>query len=357
LRNLIRNIKSLLKPEAESDDDGLQIINGQIVDTSVKKEIQPPKKQKSSITFSGSGGWAKGQEPEYLKPKLAAKKPPEQEDFSQPQEEKDEQPKAIKARKGRSKDIKHFWTHLEALGRSKLTISTYEGELRWWTKIAKENNTKVYNLKLQQIEKAISVVDINTRKKKISFLKTLAKWHLRDSQPSLSIECAKVQLGKGKARIPKAKTTAEFEKARAQAKKFCSEGDRRGIWMGLMLLSGLRIGEIKTVSATPEYVQVIGKGDKERRIPCPPWLLEAIKNHKADGDRGYRAKRQIVDRALRKLGYEKLHSLRHTYATELLRRGYSLNQIQKLLGHASIATTQIYAKTEIPEGVNDALDK
>lgn len=42
-----------------------------------------------------------------------------------------------------------------------------------------------------------------------------------------------------------------------------------------------------------------------------------------------------------------IHKLRHAYATMLLRRGLSLDKIQKLLGHASVQTTQIYCATEI----------
>ena len=72
---------------------------------------------------------------------------------------------------------------------------------------------------------------------------------------------------------------------------------------------------------------------------------------------GYARKRESIDKGLRKMGYSHCHSLRHTYATILLKRGLSLDAIQKLLGHANIATTQIYAKTQLPAGINDLLEK
>jgi len=59
----------------------------------------------------------------------------------------------------------------------------------------------------------------------------------------------------------------------------------------------------------------------------------------------------------RKLGYKHLHSLRHTYATILLHREVKLEEIQKLLGHSSISTTQIYAKTKINKDISGILEK
>ena len=187
-------------------------------------------------------------------------------------------------------------------------------------------------------------------------MKQLAKWYLRDGYPSLHLELQKLIMGRGKARIPHAKSEEEYIKAREEAKGLCKEGDRRGIWLGLKLVCGLRISEIQTAVPGKDWVQVRGKGGKERRIPCPPWLISAMVKSPGLSRGGYMKKRQIIDRELRKIGYPHAHSLRHTYATILLHRGLSLDEIQKLLGHASISTTQIYAKTKLPEGVNELLE-
>lgn len=65
----------------------------------------------------------------------------------------------------------------------------------------------------------------------------------------------------------------------------------------------------------------------------------------------------MIDRSLRRMGYKHLHSLRHTYATVLHQRGLPIEKVSKLLGHADISTTQIYAQTKIDNEVIDLLER
>lgn len=60
----------------------------------------------------------------------------------------------------------------------------------------------IYNLKLEEIEKAIAGRDINTVRRLLSSARQLGKWYLRDGFPALNIELQKVMTGKGKVRIP-----------------------------------------------------------------------------------------------------------------------------------------------------------
>ena len=275
------------------------------------------------------------------------------------QEEKNEIFTELKenTKKGRVRDIEGFFISLQSAGRSKITIQGYRYDLKWWEKISEQKNTSIYNLKFKVIEEVILEMDINTKKRKVSALKQLGKWYLREGYPNLNIETQKIIVGRGKIRLPKAKSQEEFKEIKEHGKKLLEEGKREGIWILLMVTCGCRIGELETVVPGDGSITVIGKGDKERMIPCPDYLLKALKTFQADGRGGYKRKRRVVDRALRSIGYSHLHTLRHTYATVLHNRGLNLEEVSKLLGHCDISTTQIYAKTKINEGVTKILEE
>jgi len=127
-------------------------------------------------------------------------------------------------------------------------------------------------------------------------------------------------------------------------------------------LCGLDLGDIDYQRNT---IRVIGKGDKERTIPLGNPAMKALadwlKNGRAEisrsgsanavflGARGgridQRTVRTVVYEALSALeGVERMgpHALRHSAATHLLEGGADLRTVQEILGHASLATTQIY---------------
>jgi len=263
----------------------------------------------------------------------------------------------LRKKKGKPQKFdEKFFTALQAAGRSKQTVAGYASDLRFWKREAQKREKSVYALTVGDIERAIMSRDSNTAKRQIAALKALASWYLRDDYPTLHIELQKLLPLKQKVRLPKAKDEKEFVRIKAHAKQLAKEGDRRGIWLGLMLCCGLRISEIQMAVPGADWVQVRGKGNKERRIPCPPWLVTAMVRTGGHNQGGYAKTKQIVDRKLRQIGYTHFHSLRHTYATTLLHRKVSLDVIQKLLGHSTISTTQIYANTELPEGINEVLE-
>jgi integrase/recombinase XerD len=138
--------------------------------------------------------------------------------------------------------------------------------------------------------------------------------------------------------------------------------------VSVAIFTGLRIAELRNLKIEDiDYDQyqikvVQGKGSKDRFVPAKNNLLIQIKdyvgdrksgflfvksNHTPFSVRGLQKKIEkifIVCRFVKKLS---AHSLRHTYASLLRRNGMQLQDIQILLGHSTIKTTEIYAHIEI----------
>ena len=136
--------------------------------------------------------------------------------------------------------------------------------------------------------------------------------------------------------------------------------------MRLSELQGLNRADLDLVS---QQVKVLGKGRKQRIIPVGDHATLALRNYESKrnsipgpvdklavfvsrtGKRiGVRAVQKIVGDFLKEIDREaglSVHSLRHTFATHLLDAGADLRAVQELLGHASVATTQIYTHTSI----------
>lgn len=138
----------------------------------------------------------------------------------------------------------------------------------------------------------------------------------------------------------------------------------------LLYSSGLRVSEIvmirmQDLNFEGGFLRVIGKGDKERVVPMNHRAADKIKQYVLEmrpkvlkqrqspylflTGRGEPMTRQRFWQALKEFGAVagvKLspHTLRHSFATHLLDGGADLRSVQKMLGHADIATTQIYTK-------------
>lgn len=133
--------------------------------------------------------------------------------------------------------------------------------------------------------------------------------------------------------------------------------DPFGFGCRIMLGTGVRWGELVTLKASDvrdgALVLTAPKTGKLRRIPVPPALLAEIKRHVGklvpwSEGKDY----HVFLKAVRKLsGLETFgaHQCRHTYAFQWIWNGGSLSALQAVLGHASVQTTEIYART------NDAL--
>lgn len=158
-----------------------------------------------------------------------------------------------------------------------------------------------------------------------------------------------------------------------QATFDCSLPDqaRNSVIVEVLYGCGLRVSELcnlelKNVFVEDNALQVIGKGDKERWVPINEHAMKMLESYiftirsaiaPKPGEekyvflnrRGGHLSRQFVFMFLKdaaeKAGIKKHlspHSLRHSFATELVQNGADLRAVQVMLGHASIGTTQIY---------------
>lgn len=145
---------------------------------------------------------------------------------------------------------------------------------------------------------------------------------------------------------------------------------RDGAVMTLLYGCGLRISEALGLTGAafplPEVVRIRGKGDKERLVPVLPAARVAVAEYIRlcpyppvpeaplfRGARGGALNPRLVAKAMERarlsLGLPATatpHALRHSFATHLLASGGDLRAIQELLGHASLATTQVYTAVD-----------
>jgi integrase/recombinase XerC len=156
-------------------------------------------------------------------------------------------------------------------------------------------------------------------------------------------------------------------------------GEERGPWvlardaavLALLYGCGLRISEAlglkpKDVAGGRDALIVTGKGNKTRMVPLLPQVAKLVTDYMALcpydlppdgalflGEKGGPLSPRIIQLVMERLrgvlGLAETatpHALRHSFATHLLARGGDLRSIQELLGHASLATTQIYTAVD-----------
>jgi len=180
--------------------------------------------------------------------------------------------------------------------------------------------------------------------------------------------------------LPKYLTLTQVERLLNAPDLRTPEGIRDRAMLTLMYASGLRASELVTlrlenVDANAGFLYVLGKGGKERVVPVADAALAALAGYLAGARpgflgkrvssalflsrRGKRITRQTLWNRIRRwalsAGIEERispHTLRHSFASHLLAGGADLRAVQAMLGHADIATTQIYTHVT-PERLRD----
>jgi integrase/recombinase XerC len=220
-------------------------------------------------------------------------------------------------------------------------------------------------------ENKLSSKSIN---RKISSLRSFFKYHLKrgaiSTMPTLNVVAPKISKrlpsfikeGEAKQLLDTLNTATEDWKT-LNAKMLVT----------LFYATGMRLSELinfkeKQLDAARSQIRVLGKGNKERIIPVSREILHVIRDYQGQKRKIFENKEDIllvtekgkrlypkyawilINKYLGQastLDKKSPHVLRHSFATHLMNNGADLNAVKELLGHASLAATQVYTHNTI----------
>ncbi|CAM4124651.1 integrase [Cytophagaceae bacterium 50C-KIRBA] len=244
-------------------------------------------------------------------------------------------------------DLKQFSLFLEEQHNSLPLTQVSSGQIRLWLVHLSENSLENRSIN-----------------RKLASLRTLYKFLLQkgliQENPLLPIRTIKTR--KKLPQFLRESEMAEIPRIDEANQDFGTIRDQLILY--LLYGTGMRLAELISlqkshINQAQGTLRVLGKRNKERIIPIPPFLLQLIQRYLnlcpfessslIVDNKGKPVYPMMVQRLVKKqLGeistLEKLspHVLRHTYATHLLNNGADLNAIKELLGHANLAATQVY---------------
>lgn len=254
------------------------------------------------------------------------------------------------------------------------TLDAYLRDIDKLLTYLKEENKSVLDVKLNDLQQfAASIHDYNigaTSQARIisgvrSFYRYLVQEGYLDNDPSELLESP--QLGE---HLPEVLTTEEVDRLEASIDLSKPEGHRNKAIIEVLFSCGLRVTELvemklSNIFRDEMFLRITGKGSKERLVPLSKkalreldnWFsvrsLMKIKNGEQDyvflSRRGAHLTRTMILIMIKQQAIEagitktiSPHTLRHSFATELLKGGADLRFIQAMLGHEDIGTTEIY---------------
>ena len=265
---------------------------------------------------------------------------------------------------------------------SEHTTTAYEEDLALFEKYKHENFKEtsllqteavmVRNWMMEMLDKGTSARTINRR---LSALRAFFRYHVRQqnvtTNPMEGVTSMKV-----KKRLPQFVEEADMSELFSEDLfEDTFEGWRDRLIFELFYATGMRLSDLTNIHRNDLdlyacQVKVLGKRNKERIIPFSPRLKEVALKYLSLFDEKYpeipknyyifvapncnKIYPKAVYRIVRKyldlvttIDKRSPHVLRHTFATHLLNRGADINAIKEILGHASLAATQIYTHNSV----------
>ena len=257
---------------------------------------------------------------------------------------------------------------------SKNTLDAYMTDLDKLLNFLQSENIEISDVCLDDLERfsaGLHDIGIHPRSQAriISGIKSFFHFMIMtdylEADPSELLEGPKIGL-----KLPEVLTVEEIDSIIAAIDLSKNEGQRNRAILETLYSCGLRVSELTNLKLSDLYfdegfIKVEGKGSKQRLVPISPRAIKEIKLYFTDRNRGKIKKeyedyvflarwgknisRIMVFHLIKELaqtaGITKNispHTFRHSFATHLLEGGANLRAIQCMLGHESIATTEIY---------------
>ncbi len=233
-----------------------------------------------------------------------------------------------------------------------MTIKSYDESLKeafTYIEVSQEGKSLVFDLMPYRIK--ISSLNPKTISKKLSSIRSFANY-LNDNGTRVILKAD------DSVKVAKTLPKPISHKHIVEALSHCEEFERLVVTMIYTL--GLRISELSSLEVdniSSDWVRVTGKGNKQRDIPLLSGTKELLNEYfstsnqkkfifEKNGEKlSENSLRYIVTKVFRRVGLKVTpHQLRHSYATELLNSNAPIADVSELLGHSSMATTQIYTK-------------
>lgn len=270
-------------------------------------------------------------------------------------------------------DYLHYLTVERGL--SKNTVMSYRNDLiQFASFLQKQQISSFNNVKRQTV---IDFMQQETTQKKatssiVRSVTSLRKFfqYLMEEERILQDPMQLIDAPKRKEHLPEVLSTKEVEKLLNSPDTEKKLGLRNRAILEVMYATGLRVSEIVNLQLANLHlsmglIQTLGKGSKERIVPIGDqaikWVERYLQTARPEllgrqrssylflNNHGRQLTRQGIWKNLKaevkKAGINKNvtpHTLRHSFATHILENGADLRIVQELLGHADIATTQIY---------------
>jgi integrase/recombinase XerC len=277
--------------------------------------------------------------------------------------------------------LERFFNYLQYEKRySQHTLTAYKNDLLQFENFLTEFESDFLTVNHQQIRTWMMTllddgIEARSVNRKISTLRAFYKFLVKEEilaiNPVLKVQAPKVAK-KLPAFVEEAKLISLLDSASVFESGFVGVRDK--LILELLFGTGIRLSEllgltISAIDLNSQTIKVLGKRNKERIVPINHSLVNQIKDYLRERlvvitdtnmtsfivtEKGEQAYAKLIYRIVHRYlslvttqDKKSPHLLRHSYATSLLNHGADINAIKELLGHASLAATQVYTHNSI----------